>query len=438
MIRSFLKQNFNFKNDPFGSTLLILSYLFLFLTLSTLPLFTTRQGYTTITNILSIATCLFILLYIIFRGRFYFNYFAIFTILFVLYVTIVTVIGSKHYSTLKSIFTLYALSLFIFEFIANTKTPKFALFSILIGTILFTLIFVAESVPTVLDSIKEHSSLDRLGIKYGNLNYVGRNFALGCILCTALALIKRRFYLFFLLGTLLMGGATFLTGSRGALLIMAIGILAVIYYALPKKMKWLFIIIIIAVAGAAYLLLQLPVFSNLSKTFKNAFLVIINKGGKDGSTNRRLTMMLDGFDIIGKNLIFGNGAYGFEYMSSYGTYSHNSVVELLCSAGVIGFVLFYSPIFVMIRNFSKEEGTKHKLFRSILLTVFISFLLVGLFFFVLYTDKIMVLTLASLFSYDFYVHKNEQRKFVVSFAFKNEKEKEANTAVCIDNSDLLK
>ena len=65
-IKSLFKKIVGFKQDVFGTILFDVCLLFLGLTFLTLPLFTTRSGFTKITNILSILTCVSIIFYLIF------------------------------------------------------------------------------------------------------------------------------------------------------------------------------------------------------------------------------------------------------------------------------------------------------------------------------------------------------------------------------------
>ena len=408
----------NFKEDPFGTVLLDLSYLLMLLTFSTLPLFTTRNGFTTITNVLSISTCAIIAIYIIFRGKIYINYFVFLTIIFVIYATIMTCVGSKSFLTLKSVITLYGLSIFVFQFCANTNDYHFFGFVLLLGISLLALFFMIEYMPELLSIIKGKQQIGRMGSKYGNLNYVGRNFVLGSLICTSIAFYKKRLYFLFLIGTIVMGVCVFLTGSRGALLILVTGLAVSTYFLFPRKLKWLFFVSLVLIAGIFIGLLQLPFLSGLKNSFLGALNIFTNDGKQDSSASRRIIMLKDALYIWTRNPLFGFGADGFESQSGYGTYCHNSVGEILCCFGIVGLLLFYIPIVLMIKDLLKDDNKSPFLIISSV-AFLVAFLLVGLFFFVLYLDKILVLMLALLFSSDFGLNKSNQKHISFRIIKKN-------------------
>lgn len=437
MFKDFIHKITDFKSDILGTVLFDASIVFVILTLGSLPLFTTREGFTIITNILSIFTCVFIFLFVLLRGKFYLNYYVFFIMLFLIYATISTLIGSKQFSTLKSVFTLYLLCLFIFQFCANTKLEFFVLMCLLLGIISLMFFFLIDSAPILIETLKNKTSIGRLGDKYGNLNYIGESFSLGSILFICIALYKKRFYLFLLIPAAIATLCVFLTGSRGALITNSVGILLAISFLFPKKRKWIYFIALVAFIGIVYLLLQLPIFSNIADGFNKAIAAIFERSNEDMSSFRRLEMLKDGINAFLKNVIFGYGAYGFFTVTSFGTYSHNSIVELLCCFGLIGLFLFYTPFVFQFINLAKDKTKDHLFYKMILICFALAFLVFGAFFFVLYTQKLLILTICILFSFDFDINRENEKTLMFYIAAKKKRVKKHVKAFSIKKIALF-
>ena len=235
-MRTFLKRLCSFKEDMLGTILLDCAYAFTFLALATLPMFTTREGFTTITNVLSILSCVSTIGYLFFRGKIYLNYFVVCMALFILYGSIVTIIGSKEFSHLKSLLTLYALAFCCFQFAVNEKNQHFLFIAISTGLVLLLGRFFIEYRSEIWTLIKNSGTSDRKGDDFGNLNYIGRNFAIGCCLSTFVALKYKRWYLLLLILSLVFLFAVFLTGSRGALVIAVITTTIIFFVSKEQEM----------------------------------------------------------------------------------------------------------------------------------------------------------------------------------------------------------
>lgn len=410
----FLNQITNFKEDKFGTILLDLCYFFVFVTLLTMQIFTTREGLTFITNILSIISSVVIFAYIFFRGRFYINYIVLFTFLFVLYATVVTIFGSKSFSTLKSVFTLYSFMFMLYQFAINCKNPHFLFFSVIVGIFLLTVVFYLRYSSVIISTIKSGESFERLGEEYGNLNYIGRVFAAGAIFLVFFAFNKKKLHFLWLIPAIIIGGSCLLTGSRGAFLVFILGSLVPIYFVFPKGKKWIYFAIVLLGVLLIILMLQLPGLENFKKGLENSFLVIFERKNVESSSFRRLTMFEDGILIWFKNMFFGYGAYGFASVSSYTKYSHNSISEMLCDFGLIGTTLYIIPLVSIFTTvFSKKN---HQYFYKVFaIAFFISFICLGILFEVIYTDKNVVLFLTTIAASAFLFDTNENKRIEFSF-----------------------
>jgi len=109
------------------------------------------------------------------------------------------------------------------------------------------------------------------------------------------------------------------------------------------------------------------------------------------STTLRIKMIHDAFGMWSDSPIFGNGIAAFEI--KYGHYSHNNIMELLVSFGLLGFILYYLLyvyMFIQIKKIKKKS----------LRVIFILFLILFFLFdqsIVSYTGKFKILALFILY-----------------------------------------
>jgi len=109
------------------------------------------------------------------------------------------------------------------------------------------------------------------------------------------------------------------------------------------------------------------------------------------STGLRIKMLYDAFDMWSSSPIFGNGVAAFEIR--YGHYSHNNIMELLVSFGLVGLILYYMLYAYLFFKIIKIKKTQTK-------TVFFIFLFFFIFFdqsIVSYADKFKILALLIIF-----------------------------------------
>lgn len=77
-----------------------------------------------------------------------------------------------------------------------------------------------------------------------------------------------------------------------------------------------------------------------------------------GGLSTRTTMISDAIEYWKTSPIIGIGFCQYQIWSPYKAFSHNSYAEVLCCTGIIGFIIFYTPI---INNFVKMvKTTIHK------------------------------------------------------------------------------
>ncbi len=154
------------------------------------------------------------------------------------------------------------------------------------------------------------------------------------------------------------------SGSRKALLIVIIGIVALLFFRYSSKniIKTVFKFSIVAVIlyFALDFILSLDIFSGTMGRMEGLISFVTGQGTMDASAKARARLNQLGMAQFYKNPITGIGiGSSLVYLKrSYGvrTYLHNNYVELLCCGGILGLIAYYSTYVTCIK-----ELLKHKL-----------------------------------------------------------------------------
>lgn len=140
-----------------------------------------------------------------------------------------------------------------------------------------------------------------------------------------------------------------LTGSRKALLMLLLFVLAFVFFWKPEKnmAKFLVKVTVTLAVGAVVIILLLKVdvlYDIMGSRLESLYLQWFADGEADASAFSRGRMVAIGMNIFAKRPWIGFGHNAFKMGSGYDTYSHNNYVELLCSMGVVGFAVYYLPL----------------------------------------------------------------------------------------------
>ncbi|MBO4276521.1 O-antigen ligase family protein [Candidatus Saccharibacteria bacterium] len=156
-----------------------------------------------------------------------------------------------------------------------------------------------------------------------------------------------------------------LTGSKKVLLILIANVVMYLCFNKDKITKWLLIgaASVLAVVG----LFSIPAFYNVmgkrvEKMVSTMFVEDYAKSEYSYSTDMRETMIKEGLELIPEHPVFGGG-WGFfasRTTTGYG-YSHNNYIELLCSFGFFGLLLYYS---IIVRNIIYLVNNRKKKMNS--------------------------------------------------------------------------
>lgn len=370
-----------FKKDKFAFVLKVLIYLFLILTVGTLPIFTGRPTFNYISIFFASIFSVVSFIYFVFKGTLHLNLIVTPFIIFLAYCLLSCVILNGSIAPMRSLVLIYGLSFVIYECTLNfSRFSLVAAVVYVLSSILLASFIFFENLDLILSL-----NIERIGDKYGNLNSIGMIFALSlCLSLYISAIKKKRRYLFFLLGLidLLFAG---LTGSRAAILISFCFIAIFSILLIKNKRKTYLIFVLSGVFVLIVLFLTLPVFESLRTRFLDSLISFLSGGmSGDASSNQRFAMFQEGIILFSMSPIFGNGFESFSVLSNQLVYSHSNFSEMLCNFGIIGSLIWFYPFYTSLRH---ADGRHAKFLVSFIVGV----VFIGSFFTIFYSNRFFVL-----------------------------------------------
>lgn len=317
---------------------------------------------------------------------------------------------SAAYVKISTLIQLFIMSMVLFNYIINTKKTNTVISVIFISGIISSLYIL--SYYGISEYIKMLTDGERAGAEIANVNSIGMYMAFTVIVGFYYAYIEKRriSYLFIILPFIMSLGS----GSRKALLSIAIGIILIVIMDYAKKVDIekifkIFFIAIVFVIFAIWIS-SLPIFNTIFERFDA---MLASGAKKDRSTYIREKMIEVGWKYFLEHPFTGCGIGNSFYITlkdiGWSTYLHNNFIELLASVGMIGFTIYYSIYIYILSNLYKiYKKTNEQKIGIILILIFIRLIMdYGM---VSYYDKItyIYLTVAAAEIYIFKIRKKEE------------------------------
>lgn len=396
-------------------------FCFVILALS-IQLLTMLETYHIIPVILTVVFGFFVFLYCILYGKFVFNTISIFYLFFLLYAFLVTLFGSKDFSTFYlTQLKLTILMVIVFNFCVNFYKPKIFLLLLIFLTIAISILFLVTSFQDIF-ALNKVPSESRIGNTFfGNVNYLGGALGSGVFFISIYLCYYKKHFIPLILFSLFLVFLILRTGSRMPFIIAAISIIFSLFFLLWKKHKIILIILFGCLVAAFILIMTLPQFQSFSKRFLAIFEIALTGRSSEASANQRLSMQIVAIQFWLKKFFFGYGSSGFAKISSFGTYSHSTLSEILCDYGIFGFSLFYSPLLFFLFKSNKKSLSK----ICFLLFTLSQLIVMSLFGMLIYEKRfyIYIAIFASVFFHensqnDMYCCLERHEKFRFSFVLK--------------------
>lgn len=367
----------DFKSNRFRYLLKVMCWVSFFSLLLCLQTLTMLENLHLIPVGLTVILGILIFLYSLLYGKFYFCTLYVFYFLFLLFGFISTILGSKDFSTFfVTQIKLTTLSFIVFTFCVNFYKPKAFMNLLIIMSAAIAILFLFTSFKDIFNFTS--ASEERIGNKFfGNVNYLGGALGSGVFFISIYVSYYKKHIFKLSLFALMLLFLILRTGSRMPFIISIISIFASLFFLLWQKHKLVLFMLLGAIVLGIALLLTIPQFSSFSKRFLAIFEALFSEGTTEGSLNQRTAMQVVGYQFWLKKLFLGYGSSGFAQISSFGTYSHATLPEILCDFGLIGAFLFYYPL---IRNtvFSKKGTLSYYCFLIFAIAQLIPMSLMGM------------------------------------------------------------
>lgn len=326
----------------------------------------------------------------------------LFLVLFCIYAFVSTLFGVKQFSSLPRLYFVSLSGLILFASFSVFDKEKnvllfvaFSMFSFVIFYFLYSFIFSFDRLYDWL-FLKTDIPLTLLFFKKiglnggGGTNIISSYFGTCSILFLFISLFGgRKKYLFFLFPFFICIFAGITTASRQFVIGIFVSSIVLFFIAIRHR-PIIILITIFSIILLIILFLVLPVFEPIREPILEGFGISKNSRG-DKSAYTRLIMQIEAFEIGGYRLFFGYGMDGFETISGWNGYAHNTFANLYVSFGILGLLLFFLPVLLI---FLKIKKSKHQSLP--LLIGFLVYYLIIAFFIVWYKDKIFYIVLGLL------------------------------------------
>ena len=376
-MKLFLKSLFNVDGKTKLNIVLDICFLTLFFaTLVSIPIFSLKTKYTSITWILSILTFLIITIEFVFYYKIRIDIIVVSLILFLVSAIFSSAInGFKNF--VPTPLLLNVATVIIYMYLKSNKNILKATF---LAAYLALMVFVAVYLLMYGKDVITFNT-ERLGSLFGDQNDIALFLSL-CFSISFYFVLKSKWY--FKIVTILICVLSFLcgasTGSKIFIVSTTITLVTAIIVCFGKRRWYLSLIVISGIVVSSAVLFSMPFMSNLRNrllTFINSFFDINYQSttGVDSSSFDRYHLLKASFMLFLTKPLFGYGINGFQSANGFlNGWSHNNLGELLSDFGLIGTFLFNLPIVLSLYSFfsSHKNRTSDKKIGFIILVFFIS------------------------------------------------------------------
>jgi len=231
-------------------------------------------------------------------------------------------------------------------------------------------------------------------------NHLGLTFTLSTFLAMVLVVTEQKYKFLYIIETIIFATISVISGSRKAAGMVILGFIIFTFLKNKNRMtgkvifRRLIQIFVVVVALFAFysLMMTNEVLYNLLGSRVETMLYYMKFAQGDESMIERKFYIDVAWELFRNNPFFGVGSNGFvTYLTyirySHVAYSHNNFTEILCTLGLVGFVLYYSmPVYLAIKLFPANlpDGKTRKMVCVLWITE-VLFLIFG-WWFVYYFD----------------------------------------------------
>ena len=146
---------------------------------------------------------------------------------------------------------------------------------------------------------------------------------------------------------------TFLSGSRTAVLILGLYMIAFFAFEHPTKnslkiAKNLFTVVLLCCVGYICVTKISVLYNTIGHRIEDFLNLMLGTSEGDGSSITRINMINRAREIFSENPWIGIGLNNFKYATYHNTYAHNNYYELAACLGIAGLVIYYVPLAIYL------------------------------------------------------------------------------------------
>jgi O-antigen ligase len=314
----------------------------LFMYIVSIYLFTYREGYTVISNMLALILMGSVWIdFLMNKKKLVINLTLVAFLLFIVVCALsafYAVNPSLVYSKVMTLLLVFVLILSVGNYLDTVdKIEKTIHYFVYGGFIASIYIFLNA----------DFTEVTRFGSQLGNVNAIGIIIGISDTFAFYLWLTERKFRHLIMLVAML--PIILITGSRKALFFIIFNFLIILFLRSSSSLMKIIKFMIISGLGlivAFYLIYHVKLlYEILGTRMDNLFAFILGKGTREGSLNARSYMAQFGLHVFGQKPWLGYGIDNYRVLLKNelgsGTYSHNNFIELMVGTGVIGLSTYY-------------------------------------------------------------------------------------------------
>lgn len=265
------------------------------------------------------------------------------------------------------------LAMLFITLIDSKENFRWALFSFSLAGVVYSMLYVqnVDIASLGADRITTNENSDSI---LPNVNTVGLFLSLSFVYFFYSYFYRKKSY--FLLIAAVSFIIIFLLGARKSIVSLAICILMMLY-KLNSSARIKIILLSLLFISLLFVYIPTEYLSFISERLAqlNFFSNQINE--LDESDANRILLLKSGFFYGMNSPILGNGYYSFSQLllKEYGfaTYSHNNFVEIFVGGGIIGFTLYYSLYYIVLKDTCKKVLRFDENYLLIILTTILLF-----------------------------------------------------------------
>lgn len=301
------------------------------------------------------------------RNRYIYIYLCFFVV-----ILLGTFLFSKSFRLLLTVFLISISYSLFFIFFSLCTDKKKVISCIVVSLFVFSVVFGFYYKREIILCLK--GSILRIGLDehFTSINSVASYFLYEFFLALYITLFYKNKLKYIcilpIMSSLVFG---LLLASRSFMILVVLSSLSLFIAKFIKK-PIVLSCSLIALGFIVFAFFKLQFFGGIKeRLFSFSNLVTGDGPSNDYSSITRILWQKYAFNLFLSNPVFGYGVDGFSVYSGVGTYCHSNIFELLCDAGLIGFVFYYIMWVLPFRNYNSLKYENKCLIICLLLVMLV-------------------------------------------------------------------